>query len=257
MRVNTLRVFVQVLFFGLLLGAASTANADAVAIASFSFNNLQITPTAGSVTFTPTAASARGFASNSLGETQDITNSTLPVAQAAAAVTFTNAAGSASATNLTASVTSFSNLEGCSCSASSFSRATFDTTFVISGGQGDVLVTISFIPSAIGQVSTDEFGAFAFASVFYTVNLNGVPVFSKDEILTEREGPNQSGTFQLLPFTMSRTFTLQYGVPNTLNVIIGAGSAGVDAVPEPATVVLMVTGLGFMGGVLKRKKKQG
>jgi len=70
----------------------------------------------------------------------------------------------------------------------------------------------------------------------------------------EVEGANRTGQFQLTPGLLGRTFSLQYGVPNTIRINIIAGSAGANAVPEPATVVLLVSGLGFMTGVLKKRR---
>ena len=257
MRVTTLRTFVHLLLFGLMLGTASTANADAVASISFSFNNFQIIPTTGSVTFTPTAASGRGAATNTLGEHQDVTNNGITDAQGSAAVTFTNATGTASATNLTANATSVTSVSGCACLASSFAQASFGTTFVIDGGQGDVLVTISFDPSILAQLSTDALGTLAGTTATYTVGLNGIPVFRKEEIFFEREGPNQSIQLQLLSGTISKTFMLQYGAPNTLDVRIGVVSYAETAVPEPASIVLLVSGFGLMTGILRRKRRQG
>ena len=258
MRVKSLKVFVRVVVFGLLLGASSTAYADTVVITSFSFGNLQITPTAGTVVFTPTAASARASATNSLGENQDITSNTFPVAQAAATVTFANSSGTASATNQTANATSFVSVGGCTCTASAFGIATFNTTFVVQGGEGNVDVTISSLRFATGQVMTDEFGLFAHASISWSLTLNGVPIFSTDEMLIEVDGPNESGQFQLGPNTVSRVVTLQFGATNTIGVTVQAVSAAgsAEAIPEPATVVLLVSGLGFMTGILKKRRNQ-
>jgi hypothetical protein len=47
MRLKSFRVFVSMLLFGLLLGAASTAHADTVVITSFSFSNLEFNPATG------------------------------------------------------------------------------------------------------------------------------------------------------------------------------------------------------------------
>ena len=256
MRVKSLKVFFQVLVFGLLLGAASTAYADAVVITTFNFG-LQVSPTVGTVEFTPTGSTARAVGSNSFGENPDITSNTFPVAQAAAIVTFANSSATASATNQTASVTSFVNVGGCTCTASAFGIATFATTFVIQGGDGNVDVTILPMPFASGQVMTDQFGQFAFASISWSVFLNDVPVFFTDEMLIEVRAPNQTGGFSLSPGLLSRTFTLQYGVPNTIRVNIFGVAAGGNEIPEPATVVLLVSGLGFMTGVLKKRRKQG
>ena len=221
-------------------------------ITTFNFS-VQVTPTAGTVQFTPTAASARANANNSIGGNQDITSNTFPVAQTAAVVTFASSSATGNATDRTANVNSLVNLGGCTCTASAFAIATFSTTFVIQGGDGNVDVTISPMPFATGQVMTDQFGTFAQAVISWSVFLNDVPVFFTDEMLREIEGPNQTGQFQLTPGLLGRTFSLQYGAPNTMRVIIIAGSAGVN-VPEPATVVLLVSGLGFMTGVLKKRR---
>jgi len=255
MRVKSLKVFVRVLLVGLLLGASSTAYADTLVITSFSFG-VQFTPAVGTAVFTPTGASARAVSMNTLGENQDITSNTFPVAQQTASVTFTNASGSANAINQTATANSFVSVGGCTCTASSFSIATFTGTLVILGGEGDVNVTILPMPFATGQVATDQFGVFGFASISWTLTLNDVPVFFTDEMLIEVREPNQTGGFQLTPGLLSRTFTLQSGATNTIGVRIFAGSAGGSAVPEPATVVLLVSGLGLMTGVLKKKRNK-
>ena len=255
MRVKPLRVFLQVLLFGLLLGASSTAYADTVVVTSFTFG-IQVAPAVGTVAFTPTAASVRAVAMNSLGQNQDITSNTFPLAQTSAMVTFANSNGTANAANQTATANASVSVGGCTCTASAFVLASFDTTFVIQGGDGNVDVTILPMPFATGQVATDQFGQFAFASISWRVTLNGVTVFFTDEMLRELSGPNQSGGFQLTPGLLARTFTLQQGVTNTLSVNISAVAAGASAVPEPATVVLLVSGLGFMTGVLKRRRNK-
>ena len=71
MRVKSLKVFTGVLMFGLLLGASSTAYADAVALTSFSFTNLQFTVSTGTAQFTVTAVMARADAGN-LPQTQNV-----------------------------------------------------------------------------------------------------------------------------------------------------------------------------------------
>ena len=255
MRVKALRIFVHVLLFGLLLGASSTAYADTVVITSFTFG-IQVVPATGTVAFTPTAASVRAGAMNSLGQNQDITSNTVPLAQTSAMVTFANAAGTANAANQTATANASVSVGGCACTASAFVLASFDTTFVIQGGDGNVNVTLLPMPFASGQVTTDQFGQFAFSMISWKVTLNGVVVFFTDEMLRELTGPNQTGGFQLTPGLLSRTFTLQNGATNTLRVDISAGAAGVSSVPEPATVVLLISGLGFMTGVIKKRRNK-
>jgi len=176
-----------------------------------------------------------------------------PVAQASATVTFANAAGTASATNQTAVATSSVNVAGCTCTASSFAQASFTGTLVIVGGEGSVDVTISSMPFATGQIATDAFGTFAHADIFWNLFLNGVSVFSND-MLIEVTGPNRTGQFQLGPGELSKIFSLQYGAVNTIEVRIMAVAAGANEVPEPATIVLLISGLGFMTGVLKKRR---
>ena len=64
MRFKSLKVFTGVLMFGLLLGASSTAYADAFSLTSFSLTNLQFTPSAGTAQFTLTGVMARADAGN-------------------------------------------------------------------------------------------------------------------------------------------------------------------------------------------------
>jgi hypothetical protein len=253
-RVTSLKVCVRVLAFGLLLGASSTAYADAVAISSISFSNLQFTPVTGTAVFTPTGATTRAQAMNSLGEIQNVVSTTVPLAQATAAVTFASATGMASTTTSGATLVS---VGGCTCTASSFVLNIFTGTLVIVGGQGNVDVTLSGLISAIGQVSTDELGLFAHAESFFNISVNGVPVFSNDELLIEVEGPSRTGQFQLVPHELSRVITLPFDAVNTIGISFTTASAGVNAneIPEPASVVLLVPGLGFMIGLLKKKRK--
>ena len=256
MRVKSIKVFL-LLLFGLLLVASSNAYADTVVITSFN-SNVQFNPATGTAVFTATGASARARAMNSLGENQDITSNTFPISQATVLVTFANASSSVSATNQTANATSFVSVGNCTCSASSFGQNVFTGTLVILGGEGNVDVTFSTMHFATGQVTTDQFGVRAQAEVFYNLLLNGVSVLSQDQMLIEVEGPNRTGGFQLGPGGVSKVFSLQFGAVNTIEFRMGALAFGmneVNEIPEPASVVLLVSGLGFMAGVFKKLRK--
>lgn len=259
MGVKSLKIFVRVLVFGLLLGASSTAFADTVVITSFTMGGVQFIPATGTTVFTPTGATARAQATNSLGESQDVTSNTFPIAQQTVVVTFANASGSADAPNLTATATSSVSVGACNCSASGFGQAIFTGTLVVLGGEGNVDVTFSIMPFATGQITTDQFGVRGEAEAFYNLLVNGRSVLSQDQLLREVNGPNQTGGFSLGPVQISHVFSLQYGVVNTIELRMGVTAFGmneVNEVPEPATVVMLVSGLGFMGGALKKRWKK-
>lgn len=254
MSLKSLRVFAPVMLFALLLGASSTANADTIVISSISLSNFQFTPASGTAQFTPTAASAQANPQNTLGENQNTTSNTFPVAQSTATVTFASASATGNATNGTATANASVSVGDCTCTASGFSQSSFSGTLVITGGVGNVDVTFSFVPSAMGQVMTDQFGVLAEASVNYQVLLNGVAIFSQDQLLNGVNGPNQTAGFELIPKEMSHSFPLVFGAVNTFEVRVNSNSFGINQVPEPASVLLLASGLGFLVHRLRRSK---
>jgi hypothetical protein len=253
MRVKSLKVFVRILMFGLVLGASSTAYADAVAIASISFTNLQFTPTAGTALFAPTGATARAQAANSLGENVMNSSNTVPNATANATVTFANASATANTTNRTLNSASLSSVGACTCIASSIGEATLTGTLVVVGGTGNVDVTISGLIAALGQATTTQSGLLAEAEVLFNLTVNGVSVFST-EFVTGVIGPNQ--TVQVpLSQQLAQVITVQFGAVNTIGISVSSRTLAINEIPEPATMILLVSGLGFMTGVLKKRRK--
>jgi len=258
MRVKSLKVFVPVLLFGLLVGASLTAYADTVVVTSFDLGNVQYNPATGTAVFTPTGASARASATNSLGETLDITSHTFPIAQQTAVVTFANSSTTVNAANQPANATSIVSLGSCTCSASSFGIGIYTGTLVILGGEGNVDVNFSLNPFATGQITTDQFGVRAQAEAFWNLLVNGRSVLSQDQLLREVTGPNETGFFSFGPVQLSHVFSLQFGVVNTIELRMGTVAFGmneVNEVPEPATVLLLVSGIGFMAGALKKRRQ--
>jgi 2-keto-3-deoxy-galactonokinase len=126
---------------------------------------------------------------------------------------------------------------------------------MITGGTGPVDVTFSALTQTIQNLVTDEFSTFAVSETRIFLNVIDVATFSFDSRF--RIGPNESTvieTQRLISEVVTLQFNQQYSV-----VISGlaVSRAGANEIPEPATVVLLVSGLGFMTGfVRKRRLKQ-
>lgn len=248
----SLRLFVQIMLLGLLLGASSTAaNADAISITSVTFSNLLITPATGTVQFTPTAASAVALATNSFGQTAPVMSSTLPIAQASTAVNFASSSGVANTTIFSATTNSLVALTGCTCEASSAGQANLAATFVITGGTGNVSVNIAALFTTMQSVTTDLFGTFSNSQAITTLSIDGVPIFDVTNIINI--GRNLSDQASAI-HQISEAVTLAFNVPHTISIHIHAGSLAGSDVPEPATAVLLVSGLGFMAGYVKKRR---
>ena len=253
MQVASLKIFVRVVVFGLVLGASSAALADTVAITSVTITNLQFNPATGTAVFTPTGVDARANASNSFGQTVNNVTNTFPFTTAQAAVPFASAFGSATAGNNSLVGITLAQVGGCSCTGASFSIANLTGTLVISGGQGSVDVTISGLLSQIRDIQTDQFGVLAESEVLFDIFVNGVSVFSVESLIP-LSGPNLLARVDQIN-EISRTITLQFGAVNTIDFRLQPRSLAVESeVPEPATVVLLISGLGFMGGVVKKRR---
>jgi len=194
MKIKSLKVFVRVLAFGLLLGglllgASSTAYADTLAITSFTVGNLQFNPATGTAVFTPTGTSALTDASNSLGAHQNNVSNTFPFAQTTAAVAFASAFGSANATDNSVSGITLASVQNCSCTGASFAISNLTGTLVILGVEGNVDVTISGLVSVLRDVHTDQFGVLAESEVLFDIFVTGISVF-QTESLIPLSGPN-------------------------------------------------------------------
>jgi hypothetical protein len=256
MKVISLKVFGPVLMFGLLLGASSTAYADSFSLTSFSFSNLQFTAAAGTAQFTLTGASARADAGFNGGTQISNTSNSFPIAQANAAVNAVTAAATANAATHSVSAETTAFLGDCSCAAGSFGQGILNGTLVLSGADGPITVNITALQSLLWQVQTDVFGQYAESGLFFDMFVNGNPVFSfQVEALHPITGPNLSSMVQGSS-QLSRSITLQGNSTNTITVRLSATSLVINnEVPEPATIVMLVSGLGFMTGVLKRRRR--
>ena len=251
MRAQFLKLFAPVLLFVLLLGVSSTASADALVISSITFSNFQFTPTAGTAVVTPTTTFAQAISSNSLGENQQDVSNTFPIAQAAASTTFSTASAGTSATDGVLTAFAMSNIGGCNCSTGSFGQSILTGTLVILGGEGSVDVTFSGLLETLRQAQTDAF-SIAEADFTYDFRVNNNILFEADGI--RPVGPNET-LFILGADQLSRTITLQYGAVNTFDFRVAVAPLAVNEVPEPASMVLLVSGLGAMTGIIKSRKR--
>jgi len=255
MRIKSPKVFAAVLMFGLLLCASSTAYADAFALTSFSFNNFQFTPSAGTAQLTLTAGSAQATAGILGGPVISNSSTTFPIAQATAIVNGITASAIANAATNSLSATTTAFLGGCTCQGGSGGTATLTGSLVLSGANGPIDVSISAIRNLLWQVQTDAFGRYAESGLFMDVFVNGTPVFSLEvEALHPLLLPNQSSMLQASQ-QIARTVTLQGNSTNPIFVRLSASSLVINEVPEPASIVLLVSGLGALTGVLRKRRK--
>ena len=256
MRVKSLKPFVRLLLFIVLLGASSTAYADTVAITSFGISNLQFTAATGTAQFTLTGATARAQAENSFGQIVNNTSNAFPLAIATANVNFASATGTANAAGVSISGTASASIGSCSCVANAFSIITLTGTLVVVGAEGMVDVNISGLRTLLNDLATDQFGVRAESEILFNVHVNAPPVFSLQvERLLPLSGPNRQALIEAVG-QVSGTVRVQAGAVNTVFIVLTTGSIVESEVPEPATIVLLVSGLGFMSGVLKKRRSR-
>lgn len=165
-------------------------------------------------------------------------------------VTFASAQGIANAANLTASASNQLNITGGTFAAGSSGQAFLINTFMITGGTGDVDVTFSAMINGMQSLMTDAFGEFAESDVIFSLELDGDPVLFHASQLTG--GPNTSIQQQIAQ-AVSNTVTLQQNTVYTVVVGIDPEGKGSNSIPEPSTVILMVSGLGLMAGFARKR----
>jgi hypothetical protein len=103
------------------------------------------------------------------------------------------------------------------------------------------------------HAQTDQFGKYAETAITFDILVNGSVVFSVQIDHLISVGPNGLADVQATS-PIAGTITLQSGVENTILIRAAPSSLVINEVPEPATIVLLVSGLGFMTGVLKKRR---
>ncbi len=259
MKRKSSRTFVQILLFVLLLGTSATAYADAIAITSGSLSNIQIVPTSGTVVFTtPSATAAGGVVSDGFDDSSNRMESPTR-SEASINLGFASAAAVSDLTNLLLSANSSVMLSGCRCQFEAEGQAFLRQGFMITGGTGNVNVNLSALLLSMQSVMTDQFSFFAASGVIFNLQVLNASDFSPvhNFSFTFRFSvlpPNNSAVMEF-ERQLSEIFTLQFGTEYILRASIFANSeAGQNEIPEPGSVVLLVSGLGFMAGVVKRRR---
>lgn len=247
-----------VLLLGLLVVTASSAYADTISITTVSLSNLQIIPTSGTVVISAPqsglqtaagAAAVNSFDEEGGGLQQDPTHS-----EASTSITFASVNSVSDFPTLALSANTNVTLSGCGCEAETEANAVLRLSFTIVGGTGPVDVTFSALTQTIQTLVRDQFSTFAVSETRIFLNLIDVTTFSFDSRL--RAMPNEAITLEAQRL-LSEVVTLQFNQQYTLLVSLNAVSrAGQNEIPEPATVILMVSGLGLMGGVVKKRRRR-
>ena len=245
-----------VLLLGLLLGTSSAAYADAFVITSVSLSSLQIVPASGTIVFSPPQVGSRTFAgaaaTTGFDEESGQQSEGPTLSQANASVAHASVSAVSDFTNLFLNANNTITLSGCLCSAETEGDAFLKESFIITGGSGNVVVNFSALLDAVQNVVTDQFSLFAASRARFSLQVVDVQTFSFDSIL--HIGPNDLANLETQR-QLSEAITLQFGHQYDLVVFVGASSeAAQNEVPEPATVVLLGSGLGFMAGFVRKRR---
>ena len=254
MKSTSLRILVRTLLFGVFLIIPSSVYADAFSLTVVNFSNIQVTSSSGSITFGVWQANAFSTAGHNLGGLTEQTNTATSnggLAVATTTVTFASATGVANAANPSVNASSTVDIENCVCAASSIGRGTISNTFTVIGVDGTVDVNISGFLDSLQILTTDEFGVLAQSQIVLSVFVDSFSVFSM-EFPRLTIGTNSMDVLQIIQ-QLAGTIAVQANTQHTVTISIQADSSGVDAVPEPATAVLLLSGIGFMTGLIRKR----
>jgi hypothetical protein len=224
----------------LLVLAAAPGDSCATAIASTSLQmqSLTIAPASGTIMFSPTAQSF-AQAQNSLGRLVQNFDSGV-TASSSAAVIWADANGSADSISQTASSSANVNIPNVSGAASSVGRgALFDTAFSITGTSGPVSVQFSATIPYSQSLMTDGFGVQATSEVIFALTVDDSVVLFFDSPLSI--GPSTSLAVSGSP-TLTNSMTLTAGQTYDLYMEVDSESSGINTIPEPATLLLLLGG---------------
>jgi RHS repeat-associated protein len=230
----------------------ASARATATASSELSFNNLSITPSAGTLVLltnwqgaafaqagvnnqynsgTPSTANAAGDYSLAQGGAAALTPLGLSV----------NGSGSASA-NVPGQITASDDAAG---------RGSIFGSFMITGGSGPV--DVLFSATALGSLSvfTDTYGESAQAEATFALEVSQNPALFTDHIFTI--GPSDSNS-QMISDPLTQALTLNYNTAYPIWLEADA-EAMVSNIPEPTAWTLLLAGLGLAWGAGRRRSQ--
>ena len=131
---------------------------------------------------------------------------------------------------------------------------------MIVGGSGNVDVNMSALLQTMQILMTDQFSFSAGSTALMSLHvvdpadLISIHIFSFDSRLSIR--PPTNSTLLETERQLSHVVTLQFDKEYILLLLVNANSrAGQNEIPEPATVVFLVSGLGFMAGFVKKRRR--
>jgi len=237
----------------------SSVYADAVAFTGVGFNNLQINSSAGTLTLGVWQGTAFANAGQNLGgaggftEVTNTTTSNGGTAIATATVTFATSSAFANAGILSSSVGALADPSNCHCLSGSISRATLSNTFTVTGADGTVDVNISGLFTSTQSLFTNQFGVFADSQVIVSIFVDSFAVFSM-EFPHFAIGTNSMNLLQMSE-QLAGAITVQTNVQHGVSITIQANATAQDEIPEPTTAVLLLSGVGFMAGLIKRQRQ--
>ena len=255
MQRKSLRTLLQMFLLALLLGTSSNAYAD---VSSFvSFDDLSITASGNNVitfgTWQPTLTGIAVLEGAVVSETLNtiqlfVTTPRIP----GLGVSFTRGGGLIDTFNVSGTALAPVIINGCTCSGSALGQFVLSNTFIVTGGTGSVDVTLALTLETIQALPLDQFDFFGSSQVTFELTVDGTTIFSYDNLISS--STPDSFTLVQLSEVLSRTITLQFDTPHTITLTGTARSAGSAEIPEPATLFLLASGLGFMGGVVKKRR---
>jgi hypothetical protein len=246
---KTLPACLTLLLLGLCLAFPPGAQATAIATSSIAFSNLSIVPASGSVIL-PDAWTLAAFAQaqNSLGELEPrfALQFSPSTAAADAVVTYADSHGQASALHtppdllVTGMASSTVNIPGCNgTEAFSTGHGTLFKTFMITGGTGAVAVQLGADITANLHVLTDACGGLADTEVNFHLDIDGEPQLFYNTLLAI--GPSDEALLSASP-SLTHALALQYDTPYFLLLEVDSESHGRSDVPEPSTLLLLLSG---------------